>query len=758
MNGDYGVYASGRDHRVMSNRVGSFIELGMEKEMSKWSRKVKRVLSAVGISVLIAVNAASFSMNASAATIIADSVMIRDDASTDAGIIGSLNEGDEVTIVDQVTDGEGYIWYYVQLENGNYGYVRSDLVDADENEKQIGRDEEENEPQESQEETQEETQEEASEQAQKEENAEQADAQEQEAGQAAAADTSEKTNAAVSETEEKDGAFDALTDEKSDLSVRFDKEPDGTGRWYVYNNDNNTRYRIVEEGEAAAAGGPGMWRPAAIIFGLLALALAAIAALLFKNIRDARSRNSRRRSLEVAGYAPFDENEEEEEEDEFYFEDDDDEDLPDEEEEKAADSDSDDGSDIDADSDSDALTETVSVSREKRGFSDSTIEAGIPEEAVTDEIDAEEIVAGYAGAVFEQDQADEEISAEESEPSEQEEEENGSAREDLIDQEEISVEEDTPETEADYAADDEEEFEETAGTKEADFEEAEFEEAEFEEAEFEEVEPEEVESEEVESEDDFEEDDDEEDDYEEDDDEDDDEDQPGASSKGGSFWSRLFAGKSSDEDEEDEEDQDYEEDEDYEEDGDEDTEPGDADSEEDYEDEYEDDDTEDDDDLMSEDDYDDEEEEEERPSRSARRAGSGKENSGFMGFLKKLFGSESGEDEEEDYGDDEEGPVREFDEFKEYPEDIDLLPREDSTDDAGERLYEEDYYGGDDLRDENRGRLSMQRVMKNVSYKEEEADFSQDGIDDDSYDDLTESLFDDDDDMSFSFISNSRKK
>ena len=687
----------------MSNRVGSFIELGMEKEMSKWSRKVKRVLSAVGISVLIAVNAASFSMNASAATIIADSVMIRDDASTDAGIIGSLNEGDEVTIVDQVTDGEGYIWYYVQLENGNYGYVRSDLVDADENEKQIGRDEEENEPQESQEETQEETQEEASEQAQKEENAEQADAQEQEAGQAAAADTSEKTNAAVSETEEKDGAFDALTDEKSDLSVRFDKEPDGTGRWYVYNNDNNTRYRIVEEGEAAAAGGPGMWRPAAIIFGLLALALAAIAALLFKNIRDARSRNSRRRSLEVAGYAPFDENEEEEEEDEFYFEDDDDEDLPDEEEEKAA------------DSDSDALTETVSVSREKRGFSDSTIEAGIPEEAVTDEIDAEEIVAGYAGAVFEQDQADEEISAEES----------------------------------DYAADDEEEFEETAGTKEADFEEAEFEEAEFEEAEFEEVEPEEVESEEVESEEDFEE----------DDDEDDDEDQPGASSKGGSFWSRLFAGKSSDEDEEDEEeDQDYEEDEDYEEDGDEDTEPGDADSEEDYEDEYEDDDTEDDDDLMSEDDYDDEEEEEERPSRSARRAGSGKENSGFMGFLKKLFGSESGEDEEEDYGDDEEGPVREFDEFKEYPEDIDLLPREDSTDDAGERLYEEDYYGGDDLRDENRGRLSMQRVMKNVSYKEEEADFSQDGIDDDSYDDLTESLFDDDDDMSFSFISNSRKK
>ena len=251
----------------MSNRIGSFIKLGLEKEMSKWSRKVKRVLSAVGISVLIAAGAAAFSMNALAATIIADSVMIRDDASTDAGIIGSLNEGDEVTIVDQVTDGEGYIWYYVQLDNGNYGYVRSDLVDASENEKQIGRDEEANAP----EAEQEETQEEASDQTQTEENAEQANTQQQEADRAAAADTSEQTDAAVSETEQKDGTFDALTDEKSNLSVRFDKEPDGTGRWYVYNNDNNTRYRIVEEGEAAAAGGPGMWRPAAIIFGLLAL-------------------------------------------------------------------------------------------------------------------------------------------------------------------------------------------------------------------------------------------------------------------------------------------------------------------------------------------------------------------------------------------------------------------------------------------------------------------------------------------------------
>ena len=110
--------------------------------MDKWDRKIKKTLLAASISILIAAITAAFPMFAEAATIVSDSVMIRDDASTDAGIIGSLNEGDEVTIVDQVTDGEGYVWYCVQLENGNYGYVRSDLVSADENELMIGRDQE----------------------------------------------------------------------------------------------------------------------------------------------------------------------------------------------------------------------------------------------------------------------------------------------------------------------------------------------------------------------------------------------------------------------------------------------------------------------------------------------------------------------------------------------------------------------------------------------------------------------------------------
>ena len=187
------------------------------------------------------------------------------------------------------------------------------------------------------------------------------------------------------------------------------------------------------------------------------------------------------------------------------------------------------------------------------------------------------------------------------------------------------------------------------------------------------------------------------------------------------------------------EDEEYEndDDEDYEDEGDD----------EDYdEEEYEDEDEEDEE--YDEEDYD-EDEDEESGSRAAKRSSS---KGGFFGFLKKMFSSESEEDAEEgeDFDDYEDEPdEHEFDEFKEYPEDIDLLPREDEDD--GDYLDEEEFSDDSTEETENeRGRLSMQRVMKNVSYKEEEADFSQD-------DDLSDSLFDDDDDMEYSFISNRKK-
>ena len=117
--------------------------------MSKWNKKLVKILTAAGLAASLAFCAPCAQFGAYAATSVTDGVMIRNDAGTDAGIIGSLNEGDEVTILDVLQSGDGYAWYYIQLENGNKGYVRSDLISADDSELAAFRTEEpEEEPQE----------------------------------------------------------------------------------------------------------------------------------------------------------------------------------------------------------------------------------------------------------------------------------------------------------------------------------------------------------------------------------------------------------------------------------------------------------------------------------------------------------------------------------------------------------------------------------------------------------------------------------
>ena len=76
---------------------------------------------------------------AESATVIAESVNIRNAPTTEGdNIIGSLPRGARVYILDEEKDDDGNLWYLVQLENGNIGYVRGDMVsdedDADTNE------------------------------------------------------------------------------------------------------------------------------------------------------------------------------------------------------------------------------------------------------------------------------------------------------------------------------------------------------------------------------------------------------------------------------------------------------------------------------------------------------------------------------------------------------------------------------------------------------------------------------------------------
>ena len=631
------------------------LELRMENIMSKWSRKFGKILTAAGISAFIAVSSLAVPMEASAARAVTDDIMIRNDASREAGAIGSLQEGEEVTILDAVQSADGYVWYYIQLENGNTGYVRSDLIEAsDEELAAINSGQPENEqtqeaePEEEAEEPEQEPQEEPAGQ----------DQSTQEAAAAAA------TQAPPAQTP--DGEYDATKDPNAKFSVSYDTDESGNGEWYVHNEDNGSKWKVSDiqgqGGTAAQTGGvAGIWRTLAILFGIIAVALAAFVLFLLKSIRDGRSKTTRGRALEAAASGYDDDGDDSD--DEYYF--DDDEEVSedeDSEDEDSADEKTSESEEAVEQKDRADLSENVSDKKPVK-TPDSTITMDVSSEPEITEIPTEEIEAAIAAttAQYEKKISDEGEKADTAPVQAAEEE-----KSDL----------NPPLKPVSTGTDDDSEPE---GSEE---------EAEQEE---------EVLEEEISEEEDYSDEDYEDEDYE-------------------------------DEDYEDEDSDEYEDsDDDYEDDG--------------YEDEdYEDDEL---------------EEEEADDAKGSRSRSSSK--GGFFGFLKKMFGtdsSEDAEDEGEDFDDyDDEPEEHEFDEFKEYPEDIDLLPREDEPEEEEDPDDEDGDYSdqGADTAGSERGRLSMQRVMKNVSYKEEEADFS-DG------DDLSDSLFEDDDDMEYSFISNTRNK
>lgn len=599
----------------------------MEIIMGKWSRKFSNILTAAGISLIVAAGALAMPIEASAARTVTDDVMIRNDASTEAGIIGSLNEGDEVTILDVTQSADGYAWYYIQLENGATGFVRSDLIEADDSELAGFSQEVQNEPQTQQEEPEAEPDQEPEQESE-------TSSQEQEAVSEEAADVTVQTDAE---------GYDATKDPNANFRTGYETEADGTVTWYVYNDDNGSKVRISDlQGQqaapAAGSEGPGIWRPLAIIFGILTIGLAAFALFLIKSIQEGRSKTTRGRALEAAAAME----DEDEEEDEFIFEDDEDEA---EEEEPAADSEKADADEEQEETDSETAPEA------DKAMHDSTITMDVPDESEP--------------VVISEEQIEEIVEEDTAEP------QDGTAAEEteeVLEATELDkeTEQEEPQPDAEFEEEDAQESLSTMPEKEV----------------FEEEENLEEDEEEV-----------------------------------------------------------FDEDEDYDS----------EDEDEDYESEDEDYDSEDEEEYDEEDYEDDEDEEELRTGAKASSKG------GFFGFLKKIFGTETKEDHEdeeeyEDY-DEDEPEEHEFDEFKEYPEDIDLLPREDRDD--VESFDDEEYYEQEDpAEDASRSRLSMDRVMKNVSYKEEEADFSGD----DDPNDLMDSLFEDDDDMEYSFITSTRRK
>ena len=434
--------------------------------MGNWSKKFSKVLTAAGISAIIAVSSIALPIEAFAARTVTDNVMIRNEPSTEGGIIGSLNEGDEVTILDVMQSGDGYPWYYIQLENGATGYVRSDLIEADDSELAAFRDN-----------GQEETQAEEPEAAEEEEPAEET------AGTEEAAPEEPESTPAQEETAPANTGtegYDATKDPNANFRAGYEQEADGTVTWYVYNDDNGSKVRIsdLQEQENAAEagkGGSGIWRTLAIIFGLVAFVV-----FLLKQIRDGRSKTTRGRALDAAAAAR-----DAEEEEEFFFEDDEPEEESIEDEETDAEETED---EITGDNDEDAEAAKDPVSDDDQTvMADSTITREVPAEAEPTEIPAEEIEAAIAATTA---QLEENISKDEAEAAEEaaaneviEEEPEGGAKEEFAE----DAEEEAEDESGDYEEDDyeEEEYDDYEEDEDAESEEFDDEDEEYEDEDYE---------------------------------------------------------------------------------------------------------------------------------------------------------------------------------------------------------------------------------------------------------------------------------
>ena len=67
-------------------------------------------------------------MDEKAAYITAGSANVREQASTDAGVVAAVKKNQTVTITGSGTGTDGKNWYQVRLDSGKVGFVREDLI------------------------------------------------------------------------------------------------------------------------------------------------------------------------------------------------------------------------------------------------------------------------------------------------------------------------------------------------------------------------------------------------------------------------------------------------------------------------------------------------------------------------------------------------------------------------------------------------------------------------------------------------------
>ena len=229
-------------------------------------------------------------ISVSAATINASDVTIRNTAEDKpdfSNSIGVLQQGDKVEVISKTTDSSGNEWYYVELENGNKGYVKAQWVDNGDadvaEEESAGQEEDTQEAGGEDAGGQEETggQDAGGEEETAPDDAWTQDDEDQTAGTPASGG---ETATSVSDEDEASDSqdapdvdngqeYDPYTDPNAQYGINFATEDDGTGHWYIYNYDTDKRIRIddlgrLSDAEAAAqksTAAAGRWRAIACI-------------------------------------------------------------------------------------------------------------------------------------------------------------------------------------------------------------------------------------------------------------------------------------------------------------------------------------------------------------------------------------------------------------------------------------------------------------------------------------------------------------
>ena len=290
-------------------------------------------------------------MPVAAATITGDDVMIRN-SPEDKGqenIIGVLNSGDSVTVIESAKDSTGTEWYLIELPNKNRGYVRAQWVGDAGTVPESSRQEEPKQEEPKQEEPkQEEPQQAAVEDAgtdQGEDNAgsvedvipeEPVEADDKDkaddSGKEKDAADKEKESGKASDSQESpdvsDGdSYNPFTDPEAHYSMHFYTENDGTGEWYIYNYDTDSRIRIgdleeLNNARTAAeknASSAKIWRTIACILLILLIVVLVLLYMIIRRNSPAPRRRSAGSSRRRSSLRDDDD-----EEDEFDFSDDDD--------------------------------------------------------------------------------------------------------------------------------------------------------------------------------------------------------------------------------------------------------------------------------------------------------------------------------------------------------------------------------------------------------------------------------------------------